>query len=216
MAAKKRGTEPLTFSPFQDLKKIIDREKLVSSSKTAPYEKKTTVNDEHLFRDAMKEVREIREFREIPVHMKKSYPGQKGCTADRDALRVLEEIVQKKRPISLPDTQEYVEWINQDYQKDIVRELHEGRYSVQDILDLHGVTVDEAEEEFEKFIKKSIRKRYRCIKVIHGRGLRSPKGPVLKEAVISWLTGRYRKNVIAFVTARQCDGGLGALYILLR
>jgi DNA-nicking Smr family endonuclease len=42
------------------------------------------------------------------------------------------------------------------------------------------------------------------------------KGPILKEAVISWLTGRYRRNVIAFVTARQCDGGLGALYILLR
>jgi DNA-nicking Smr family endonuclease len=76
--------------------------------------------------------------------------------------------------------------------------------------------VDEAEQELEKYIKESIRKGYRCIKIIHGRGLRSPKGPILKEAVISWLTGRYRKNVIAFVTARQCDGGLGALYILLR
>jgi DNA-nicking Smr family endonuclease len=95
-------------------------------------------------------------------------------------------------------------------QKEIVRKLHEGQYSVQDILDLHGVIVDEAEQELEKYIKESIRKGYRCIKIIHGRGLRSPKGPILKEAVISWLTGRYRKNVI------QCDGGLGALYILLR
>lgn len=212
MATIKRGPEPLTFSPFQNLKKIIHGEK----RRAAGYENKTTANDEDLFTDAMKEVREIREFRKMPVRLKRSYPGQKGSTADRDALRVLEEIIQKKRPINLPDTQEYVEWINQDYQKDIVRKLHEGRYSVQDILDLHGVIVDEAEQEFEKYIKESIRKGYRCIKIIHGRGLRSPKGPVLKEAVISWLTGRYRRNVIAFVTARQCDGGLGALYILLR
>jgi DNA-nicking Smr family endonuclease len=143
MATKKRGPEPLTFSPFQNLKKIIDREKRVAPSRTAVYEKKTAVNDEDQFRDAMKEVREIREFREIPVRLKRGYPGQKSSTADREAIRVLEEIIQKKRPINLPDTQEYVEWINQDYQKEIVRKLHEGQYSVQDILDLHGVIVDE-------------------------------------------------------------------------
>jgi DNA-nicking Smr family endonuclease len=68
----------------------------------------------------------------------------------------------------------------------------------------------------EQFLKESMIKGHRCIKIIHGRGLRSPKGPVLKEALIKWLSGRYRKHIIAFVTARQCDGGLGALYILLR
>jgi DNA-nicking Smr family endonuclease len=216
MATKKRGPEPLTFSPFKDLKKIIDREKMVVPSSPAVYEKKTTLNDKELFKDAMKGVREIREFREMPMLQKKGYPGWKGSIADRETLSILEEIIQKKRPINLPDTQEYVEWVNQDYQKDIVRKLHEGQYSIQDILDLHGAVVEEAEEVLEEYIKESVRKRYRCIKIIHGRGLRSPKGPVLKEAVISWLTGRYRKNVIAFVTARQCDGGLGALYVLLR
>jgi len=39
---------------------------------------------------------------------------------------------------------------------------------------------------------------------------------VLKDAVVRRLVGRYRKQVIAFVSARQCDGGLGALYVLLR
>jgi hypothetical protein len=117
MATKKRGPEPLTFSPFQNLKRIIDGEKRGAPSRTAVYDNKTTVNDEDQFRDAMKEVREIRQFRKIPIRLKRGYPGQKGSTADREAIRVLEEIIQKKRPINLPDTQEYVEWISQDYQK---------------------------------------------------------------------------------------------------
>jgi len=39
---------------------------------------------------------------------------------------------------------------------------------------------------------------------------------VLKDAIAQWLAGRYRKHVIAFVTARQCDGGLGAIYVLVK
>jgi len=48
------------------------------------------------------------------------------------------------------------------------------------------------------------------------QGLRSVRGPVLEDAVIRRLSGRYRRDVIAFVSARQCDGGLGALYVLLQ
>ncbi len=121
-----------------------------------------------------------------------------------------------KMPVNLPDTQEYVEWVNHDYRSDITRDVHKGRYSVQDVLDLHGITVEDAEAEVERFLKDSFKKGYRCIKIIHGRGLRSPKGPVLKNAVVELLSGRYRKHIIAFVTARQCDGGLGALCVLLR
>ena len=33
--------------------------------------------------------------------------------------------------------------------------------------------------------------------------------------MVKLLSGRYRKQIIAYVTARQCDGGLGALYVLL-
>ncbi|UCH46386.1 MAG: Smr/MutS family protein [Nitrospiraceae bacterium] len=54
------------------------------------------------------------------------------------------------------------------------------------------------------------------MKIIHGRGLRSPDGPVLKKAVIQWLLTRYRKYIVAFASARQCDGGLGAIYVLFR
>jgi DNA-nicking Smr family endonuclease len=66
------------------------------------------------------------------------------------------------------------------------------------------------------FIRDGLRRGYRCLKIIHGRGLKSPRGPVLKEFVIRLLSGPLSKHVDAFATARQCDGGLGALYVLLR
>jgi DNA-nicking Smr family endonuclease len=140
----------------------------------------------------------------------------KKVSQENEVLRILEETVKGLRPVNLPDTQEYVEWINKDYREDIVNKLHKGLYSVQDCLDLHGIVVEEAETEVERFFKESLRKRYQCVKIIHGRGLRSKNGPVLKEAVIKWLLSSYRRHIVAFVSARQCDGGLGAIYVLLR
>jgi DNA-nicking Smr family endonuclease len=53
--------------------------------------------------------------------------------------------------------------------------------------------------------------------VTHGRGLSSPSEPVLKKKVEEWLTrGPWRKWVVAYSSARKCDGGAGATYVLLR
>ncbi len=201
MSTKKRVSDAFAFQPFKDLKRIL-REKNLS--------------DDDLFLDAMKEVTEIREFREMPVYQKQTILANKNKSLDNETLHILEETVKGKKAINLSDTQEYVEWINQDYRENIIKKLHEGKYSVQDCLDLHGIIVEEAATELERFFRESLRKRYQCIKIIHGRGLRSTNGPVLKKAVIQWLLSRYRKHIVAFVTARQCDGGLGALYILLQ
>ncbi|MBI4847087.1 MAG: Smr/MutS family protein [Nitrospirae bacterium] len=225
MHHKKRVSDEFSHQPFKDLKKLLKVKESGKNTHLAPLDRgelapkaDKSIGDEELFNDAMKEVREIREFREIPVHQKRVAPasGYKNSSADHEALNVLEEIVSGRRPIPLADTQEYVEWINKDYRRDIIKELHTGRYSVQDCLDLHGIVVDDAESEVEQFFNESVKKGHRCIKIIHGRGRRSPKGPVIKQSLITWLLRRHRKNIIAFVTARQCDGGLGALYVLLR
>ena len=218
MRIKKQASETFLFQPFEDLKKIIESKGLRMSCRpsVAKKEEPVPVNDEELFVNAMREVREIEEFRRIPVRRKKTIAAGRKISSNREAIQALEEIVTGRRALHLPDTQEYVEWISQDYRGVIIRKLHEGKFSVQDYLDLHGLCVEEAENEVGHFLKDSLIKGHRCVKIIHGRGLRSPKGPVLKDAVVKWLSGRYRKNIIAFVTARQCDGGLGALYILLR
>jgi DNA-nicking Smr family endonuclease len=216
MSVKKQVTETFVFQPFEDLKKIIEGRGLIMSSKPPVVKKDEPVNDEALFVDAMREVREIKEFRRIPVRKVEALPLPKKISSDKEAIKTLEEIVTGRRAMNLPDTPEYVEWLNQDYRGGITNKLHEGKFSVQDYLDLHGLCVEEAQNEVRQFMKESLIKGHRCIKIIHGRGLRSPKGPVLKEALVKWLSGKYRKNIIAFVTARQCDGGLGALYVLLR
>jgi DNA-nicking Smr family endonuclease len=216
MASREIRPEPLTYHPFKDLNKIIRGKEQDLSPKPPPSTEEKPVSDEALFREAMKNVREIREYSKMPVSRKNPQPAQKQNPCDKDALRALREIVLGERPIILADTQEYIEWIHRDYRGGIARELHQGRYAVQDTLDLHGIVVEEAEKMVEAFLRQSFQRRFRCVKIIHGRGLRSPKAPKLKEAVIQWLTVRYRKKIIAFVTARQCDGGLGALYVLLR
>ncbi len=219
MNSKKYSADTSFNHPFKDLKKLLKMKKKKNSlphpAKPAPLT--AALSDETIFRDAMQEVREIREFRELPLHPKKK--SSESCTPaslDMEAVTALEEIVNGTRPVHLPDTPEYIEWINKDYGDTIAARLHKGHYAIQDCLDLHGVILEHARLEVEHFIRESLKNGFKCIKIIHGRGLGSTKGPVLKEAVVRLLSKRYRKQVAAFVSARQCDGGLGALYVLLR
>jgi DNA-nicking Smr family endonuclease len=220
MGSKKRAPETFSFHPFENLKDIIAHKSITVADKCAVEKTVEHASDEELFAAAMKEVLEIKEFRQIPFRPKKVDSRVRCNPPGHDALQILRELVRGNVPINLPDTQEYVEWVNPDYwpvsNGNIAGKLHRGLFSVQDYLDLHGLVAEEAEEAIERFFKEALGKSLRCIKIIHGRGLRSPDGPVLKAALIGWLTYRYRKNVIAFVSARQCDGGLGALYVLLK
>lgn len=215
MDNKKNVSKSFCFRPFEDLGKMIDDKWKGLPEKRVAGPERQAPSDDELFADAMKKVREIRKFREIPVSPKKIKPSKKDKNEQEQALQMLHDIANCRTPLILSDTQEYIEWVNPAYRTAIARKLHRGDFSVRDFIDLHGYTIDEAEIEVERFLKDSLKRRYTCIRIIHGRGLRSPKGPVLKESVVKWLSGRYRKHVRAFVSARQCDGGLGAIYVLL-
>jgi len=193
-----------TLKALEGLKKSLKSGGEVMHAKT----------DQEIFSEAMSDVREIKEFREIPFQKS---PGIKPLVAQRDnSIEMLRQIVEGKKKIRLSDTGEYMEWASPSLKGNIPRRLHEGCFAVQDCMDLHGMTLSEAEDALNLFFSEAIRKRLFCIKVIHGRGLRSPKGPVLKEALSKWLHGSFRKWVLAYATAKDCDGGLGATYIILR
>jgi len=214
--ARKKETEDFTFRPFRNLKKTIETENIGKVVKDTESILAPCPSDEELFKLEMSDVREITEFRRIHVGSKANITFPEKEDSDSEALKTLRAISKGKHPIRLADTQEYVEWVNPVYgNASVAKKLHEGRFAVQDYIDLHGFTVDEAEALVDRFIHESRLKALRCIRIIHGRGLKSAAGPVLKSALVGWLSGRFRKNVIAFATARQCDGGLGALYILL-
>ena len=95
------------------------------------------------------------------------------------------------------------------------RKLARGNFSVQTEIDLHGMTVAQASKALADFIGDSVDRGHRCVRVVHGKGLGSGnRGPILKRKVDSWL--RKWDAVLAFTSARQTDGGTGAVYVLLK
>lgn len=99
-------------------------------------------------------------------------------------------------------------------QMSVLKKLRRGQYRVQAEIDLHGLTVVEAKQVLRDFLASALERRLRCVRIIHGKGLRSGhRGPVLKGVVSSVL--RRVGPVVAYVSARQVDGGTGAVYVLL-
>ncbi len=97
----------------------------------------------------------------------------------------------------------------------ILRRLRGGDWVVQDELDLHGLRTDEAKSRLAAFLTECKKQRLRCVRIIHGKGLRSKnREPVLKHKVRHWLT--QRDDVLAFVEARAVSGGSGAVMVLLK
>lgn len=208
-------TPERTYTPFKGLKEILERKKFVLKKKDTGDVKTLHVKtDEEIFRDAMADVREIEEFRKIPVE--KTAKIRYRIVQTDDSLEELRQIVAGEKKIRISDTPEYIEWVRPRIRKDIAQRLHHGNFSVQDSIDLHGMTLIEAERAFSGFFNDAIKRHLFCIKVIHGRGLRSPNGPVLKEALKRWLCGSFCKWVLAYASAKDCDGGLGATYIILK
>ena len=97
---------------------------------------------------------------------------------------------------------------------DVTRKLRKGEWSIQGQIDLHGLRSDEARNAMGQFIRDAKRMGWRCVRVVHGKGLGSPgKEPVLKSKVQRWLV--QKSEVLAFVQAKPSDGGAGALVVLL-
>jgi len=98
---------------------------------------------------------------------------------------------------------------------DVLRKLRRGDWAVQAEIDLHGHTIDEAHDALVDFLDEARSHGYRCVRVIHGKGLTSPnREPVLKGKVRAWLT-RWNE-VLAYCEAMPHGGGSGAVLVLLR
>jgi len=97
---------------------------------------------------------------------------------------------------------------------DVVIRLRRGQWSVQNQIDLHGLTRDEAREALAGFVRQSHQRGQRCLRVVHGKGHGSPgRQPVLKGKVQRWLA--QCGEVVAFTQAAGPQGGAGALIVLL-
>ena len=133
-------------------------------------------------------------------------------------MQHLDDLVHGNAPFEMADEEEYIEAAVKGLDRRIVKKLRRGELSIQAHLDLHGFRREEARQMVAEFIARSHVEGKRCVLIIHGRGLGSRDNiPVLKEKLTSWLTrGAIGKHVLAFTSARPWDGGVGAVYVLLR
>ncbi|RKQ97222.1 DNA-nicking Smr family endonuclease [Kushneria sinocarnis] len=93
--------------------------------------------------------------------------------------------------------------------------LRRGEIAWQAGLDLHGYDLDQARLEFEHFMQDMRHEQARCVLIVHGKAWSGvSRYPVIKSHLNAWL--RELPEVLAFCSARDADGGTGAVYVLLR
>jgi len=172
-------------------------------------------SDEEIFRAAMADVRRIPEFQKLRHRPSPVVPPARIAAGKAPpGLPPAEEL---DLHVDFAQTDEYVEWTAPGVRSDLCWAMHRGRIPAQDTLDLHGCTVEAARIEVERFVRQARARGLRCISVVHGRGLRSAGGPVLKKALLGWIeTGPLRKFVMACASAPRKQGGAGATFLLLR
>jgi DNA-nicking Smr family endonuclease len=134
----------------------------------------------------------------------------------RDDINVLRESLSDDFDVStLLDTDDELSYRSQGIGTDVTQKLRKGHWSLQGQIDLHGLRSDEAREALGQFIRDASKRGWRCVRVVHGKGLGSPgKTPVLKSKVQRWLV--QKTEVLAFVQAKGSEGGAGALVVLLK
>jgi DNA-nicking Smr family endonuclease len=142
-------------------------------------------------------------------------PAPEPLQLQRDQQAVLRESLSDEIDISrMIDTDDQLSYLREGMGRDVIRKLRQGDWALQGEIDLHGLRSDEAREALGGFIRHAHRQGWRCVRVVHGKGLGSPgKTPVLKNKVLRWLV--QKSEVLAFVQATPSEGGAGALRVLL-
>ena len=103
----------------------------------------------------------------------------------------------------------------EDLAATILAELRRGRPAPERDVDLHGLDAGEAAREVRRALADARAAGLRCVRIIHGRGLHSESGAVLRDRVPGWLAAPpLAEIVLAFARGRR-DGG-GSTAVLLR
>jgi DNA-nicking Smr family endonuclease len=211
---------PLEYQPFHALNGLKIQEPL-PEPQTPSTEPVSEESDEDLFQKAMAEVAPLQKDKERlvgPGPIPRRVNVGPLVTEDEEVLAHLENLVSGQIHFDIVDSDEYLEGYARGVSPVVLEKLRKGRFSVQAYLDLHGLTVREATDAVREFIAEASALRYRCVLLIHGRGLNSKDQiPVLKKKLETiLLRGPVRKKILAFSSARPHDGGAGASYVLLR
>jgi len=170
-------------------------------------------DDSDLFRSQMQDVKPARPHNRVVQERPapKPVPTQR-LEDERAVLTELSRLAFDLEDIEFDDDGVF---LREGLPRDILRKLRRTHWVIQDHLDLHGLTGDEAIEATSEFLADCRRRGFRCVRIVHGKGLGSKgREPVLKRRVRRALMRR--NDVLAYVEPRQVHGGSGAVVVLLQ
>jgi DNA-nicking Smr family endonuclease len=171
------------------------------------------VSDSELFRRAMRDVRPLDSAPRSLPRPRRPQARARFARAERET--VLAESLHAPGPLIDSQPGDELIYRRPGVPETVLRRLRRGDYRVEAELDLHGFTAAASATQLAQFLQYARDRRLVCVRVIHGKGLRSgQRGPVLKNTVNTLL--RRADAVLAFASARPAAGGTGATLVLLR
>jgi DNA-nicking Smr family endonuclease len=170
-------------------------------------------DEAQLFRQAMQDVRPLKTPRRIEPPRRRPRPHARFARAERAA--VLTESMLAPGPLIDAQPGDELLYRRPGVSDAVFRRLRRGAYRIEAELDLHGLTGAEGALRLAEFLRFARSRSLGCVRIIHGKGLRSGhRGPVLKSTVNTLL--RRAEAVLAFASARPAAGGTGATVVLLQ
>lgn len=172
---------------------------------------KSSPEDIELFRRTVGKVKPLQQGGVVPAPRRRA---SRARSARVDPLAMVEESLADAVGDEVVASGDALSYSRPGVPRSVLRKLRRGDYPVDAELDLHGLTMAQATKVLGAFLAGALGRHAACVRIIHGKGLRSgQRGPVLKNVVNTVLSRT--PAVIAYVSARPGDGGTGAAYVLL-
>ena len=207
------------FNLLKAFKKQISNPQSNNLVKQAEMKKSQAVEEEmedtELFKKALTGVKPIDNgnIAQIKPKRVKKIDAQtlaKRAAAEGSAEQELTEISDTQAILNPVASQAALSYRIATLQHKVFEDLKAGKIRWFEAVDLHGCTVEQARAAVLQIIQMAKDENQNVIKIVHGKG---PEA-ILKTYVNGWL--RQHRDVLAFVSAPEKQGGTGAVLVLLK
>lgn len=207
------------FNLLKAFKKQISNPQSSNLVKQAEMKKSQAVEEEmedtELFKKALTGVKPIDNgnIAQIKPKRVKKIDAQtlaKRAAAEGRAEQELTEISDTQAILNPVASQAALSYRIATLQHKVFEDLKAGKIRWFEAVDLHGCTVEQARAAVLQIIQMAKDENQNVIKIVHGKG---PEA-ILKTYVNGWL--RQHRDVLAFVSAPENQGGTGAVLVLLK